>query len=335
MNLDDIKRLRDNTRHHRLEDAEYRRLFLDPRTGMARHELLRPRSCPVCASRTNRRLFIKQGLRFVRCRRCAMVFINPYFRAQHKERYYKASRGLDRFFREIVLKTRPKRMALIWQDRAAWIRRHVLGGHVLDIGCGSGEFLETLGSRGYRSLLGIEPNRVAARFAASRLPGRIVNAVLKDVDLAEGRYSLVTLWEVLGHFDEPRDVCAKIHRAMKKGGVLVVSSPNFDGFEYQALGPWHNDVTFKLPNYFTRPTLLRLLEDAGFRAIETSTPGRLDLQHVQRNVLLMPAKIRLDPFIRSIVMDAGAMGGRMQADFQDFLRKHQLSGSMLVAARKA
>lgn len=115
---------------------------------------------------------------------------------------------------------------------------------------------------------------------------------------------------------------------------MVISSPNAAGFEYLVLGEYHNDVNFGIPNYFSATTLRRLFESTGFKVVKLLTPGRLDVQHVRRNVLLMPDKIQIDSFLGQVIFDESEEGEAKRDYFQDFLRKYNLSGSMLVVAQK-
>jgi hypothetical protein len=48
----------------------------------------------------------------------------------------------------------------------------------------------------------------------------------------------------------------------------------------------------------------------------------------------MPDKVEINPFIEMIIMDESEDGNLKRDDLQAYLRKHNLSGSMLIVARK-
>ena len=100
------------------------------------------------------------------------------------------------------------------------------------------------------------------------------------------------------------------------------------------LGEHHFDIKFDVAKYFNIETMTRLLERIGFEIVEISTPGRLDIEHVRSEVLLMPDKVEINPFIEMIIMDESEDGNLKRDDLQAYLRKHNLSGSMLIVARK-
>ena len=60
------------------------------------------------------------------------------------------------------------------------IQRYKAGGTLLDVGCGTGEFLEAAEGRGF-SATGVEPSETAARIAGRRHP--VIQAELENVGL--------------------------------------------------------------------------------------------------------------------------------------------------------
>jgi hypothetical protein len=100
------------------------------------------------------------------------------------------------------------------------------------------------------------------------------------------------------------------------------------------LGEHHYDLKFNIPKYFNIETITRLLKRIGFKIVGISTPGQLDIEHVRSEVLLTPGKVRISPFIEKIIMDESGNGNLKRDDLQAYLRKYNLSGSMLIIARK-
>lgn len=334
MNINSIKPLKENVDYHEQAQKEYSEYFIDPKSNLVKDSFLEKRRCPVCSQNSSKPFFVKDGLSFGSCNHCSMVYINNYILSDEKEKYYKNSLAFSSFFENIVLKTREKRIDVIWKDRISLFEKYWIDGNVLDVGCGTGEFLECLNDKGHNTLMGIEPNQFAAEYANTRLPGKIVHDIFENVDLPDDYFDLVTLWEVLSHFNDPKLVLKKVFKSMKDGGHIIISSPNFMGFEYQVLLEWHNDVTFKIPNYFSIKTLPMLLKKIGFTIINSYTPGRLDVQHVLRNTNLYKDKIRLDPFVENIICDDSPAGDKVREEFQKFLSNNSLSGNMLIIAKR-
>jgi SAM-dependent methyltransferase len=139
---------------------------------------------------------------------------------------------------------------------------------ILDIGCGTGEFLAYLEQNGYRCLRGVEID--ATRAQASR---RRTHAVIDEAGDLEAylrtlpdRFALVTLKSVISHF--PRDRAETYLRAMgdvlAPGGRLVVETFNLSRWT----GPYmlFNDITHHWA--YTEYSLRQILEAAGLSVIE-------------------------------------------------------------------
>lgn len=74
-----------------------------------------------------------------------------------------------------------------------------------------------------------------------------------------------------------------------------------------------------------------LLEGAGFRLLELSTPGQLDVELVLRATADDPT-IPVPRFVRYFMENRGI---ETHADFQSFLQKNRLSSHVRIAAQKA
>jgi len=336
LDLEDVKPKDAIINYHKRVFAEFRDFYIDKKTNLVEEKYLCDYLCSVCHSKRYEKLFFKHGLNFVSCKDCGFQYINPYLKPEESKAYYGKSSVYSDFFNKIVIKTRGKRIDVFWKDRINIVSKYYSGGKILDVGCGSGEFLECLMNSGYIDILGIEPTSVAAEIASKVVAGRgsIINDVFENVELSCNSFGIITFWEVLSHLTSPDKALEKVFSCLDEKGFLFVSSPNIDGFEYKMLGEHHYDLKFDIPKYFNIETMTRLLKRIGFKIVGISTPGQLDIEHVRREVLLIPDKVKLNPFIEKIIMDKGENGKQKRDDLQAYLRKYNLSGSMLIIARK-
>src|SRR5262249_39050980 len=125
------------------------------------------------------------------------------------------------------------------QDRGHWwfrgrlavlqavLRRALPRGRhrLLDLGCGSGNVLETLAEFG--AAVGVD--RDERMIAAARRAGLDVRRGTLPDDLAvpEGWADVVLLLDVLEHLDDERPALATARRALAPGGRLVVTVPAY------------------------------------------------------------------------------------------------------------
>src|SRR6266852_7671690 len=102
-----------------------------------------------------------------------------------------------------------------------------LGGELLDIGCGTGNFLAAARNAGY-GVTGIELDRNAARFAKERLDLQRVFplTILAFAEQhAEEQFDVVTFFEVLEHQAAPLGFLQKVKMLLKARGLIALSVP--------------------------------------------------------------------------------------------------------------
>lgn len=137
-------------------------------------------------------------------------------------------------------------------------------GQLLEIGCGSGDFLKTMQTKGW-TVKGLEPSATAADNAKKQ--GLDVDCGnLENMTLPENHFDLVVGWMVLEHLHHPANGLKKLHAALKPGGVLVLSVPDMGGLDFRFFKQYY--YALHLPNHlfhFTQPTLKKLLIHNGFK----------------------------------------------------------------------
>jgi SAM-dependent methyltransferase len=127
-------------------------------------------------------------------------------------------------------------------------------GKLLDIGCGTGNFLSAAQDAGYE-VTGTEMDRNAARFAKERVglprvfPLSISGLVESHPD---HRFDVVTFFEVLEHQAIPIDFMQKVKSCLTHRGLIALSVPNRERW---LTGP---DVLDYPPNHFLRWNALAL-----------------------------------------------------------------------------
>jgi SAM-dependent methyltransferase len=139
-------------------------------------------------------------------------------------------------------------------------------GELLDIGCGTGNFLAAARDAGY-SMSGTELDRNAASFAKEQLdPPRVLG--LNISEFAEKypgeQFDVVTFFEVLEHQAAPAGFLDKVKSCLRPGGYIALSMPNRERW---LTGP---DVLDYPPNHFLRwntSALRNLLSAQGFEVL--------------------------------------------------------------------
>jgi 2-polyprenyl-3-methyl-5-hydroxy-6-metoxy-1,4-benzoquinol methylase len=147
-------------------------------------------------------------------------------------------------------------------------------GALLDIGCGSGRFLEVMQRAGW-SVAGVDPDADAIRTAETRPGLRAVHGELEDADLPTGCYDAVTLSHVIEHSLDPLHLLKESRKRLREGGLVVLSTPNPCSWGHSIFrGAWNAlDVPRHL-HLFSPVLIAKLLAKAGFGNVSVQTVAK-------------------------------------------------------------
>jgi SAM-dependent methyltransferase len=104
-------------------------------------------------------------------------------------------------------------------------------GVLLDVGCGTGEFLSYMQKFQWK-VTGVEPDADARTYATSR--GLRVLPELQRIQ--RGRFQVITLWHVLEHLPDLRKSAEHLVSLLEPSGYLVLAMPNVDAFDAREYG---------------------------------------------------------------------------------------------------
>jgi SAM-dependent methyltransferase len=130
------------------------------------------------------------------------------------------------------------------------------GRRVLDVGCGTGGVLSSIGADAVA--VGVDRSRAALAYCRRRGIGRLACADGDRLPFAADSFDVVTMLDVLEHFDDEAGLLASVRALLRPGGTLLVSVPAF-----QFLWSKHDEVLQHVRRYTAR-RLRRVLADAGF-----------------------------------------------------------------------
>ncbi len=190
--------------------------------------------CPICGQDNARPLWTKQGAAYVRCNVCSLVYENPRLSEQELVEFYSArsyfineshqaeSSGYEDYFAQCTRSLQEEYFAVI--QRYAKVQR----GNLCDVGCGPGGVLKIAQEKGWEAT-GVEISAWAVQ--EGRKGGvKIHEGSLLDAGFPDNHFDAVSMFDVLEHLTTPRAYLREIHRIVKPGGVLVIETPNVDGF---------------------------------------------------------------------------------------------------------
>jgi SAM-dependent methyltransferase len=148
-------------------------------------------------------------------------------------------------------------------------------GRLLEIGCATGRFLALLKQRGWE-VWGVEFNANAAAVASKLLKANVFAGDFMKANLPDQYFDVVTLFHVIEHMLHPRKNLQKMHAILKKGGRLVLETPDFGSRNARGLGlKWPHIKPGEHLYYFSERSLRNLLEGSGFRVEKVRRCGGL------------------------------------------------------------
>lgn len=199
--------------------------------------------------------------RHVKCRKCQLVYVNPIEKASRINDNYSEMENIDA---SIIRRSR----LLATKSQVKLIKRYKSNTTLLDIGCGEGFFLFNASKAGYVTK-GVELSRDAARYARKEFGMDVEAKPLEELQLVENHFDVVTLWVVLEHVPYPLPLLKEVHRMLKPGGLLAVSTPNVGSMLAKILGKRWWEIRRVHINQFTTKTLMDILLNAEFKNVSS------------------------------------------------------------------
>ena len=126
---------------------------------------------------------------------------------------------------------------------------------VLDIACGVGYGSEMLALNGAKSVVGVDISDEAIIYAKNRYSHKnvvFITANAVSTPFKDGAFDVVVSFETIEHLKKSRIFVKEVARVLKKGGLLILSSPN-GLYEKVFENPFHY-------NEFDLPELRKLLK---------------------------------------------------------------------------
>lgn len=234
------------------------------------HEL---RACPCCGVADSRRVELGDGHVLSQCRRCETVFAPAYADPEeiYKPGYLQG--GVGAFGLDIMHPLFQAYLLAVSRRRVEILRRNVpAAGEVLDVGCGSGEFLMVAREAGFGPH-GFDPLPDAVRLASEERGLDVVVATLEEYGEPEPRFDVVTALHVLEHVPDVQGFLRRSAAWVRPGGHVLIEVPNYASrARRRRLANWSGLRPLEHVTHFTPDTLTRAFRRAGLTPVAIETP---------------------------------------------------------------
>lgn len=142
--------------------------------------------------------------------------------------------------------------------------KKIPGSKILEIGSHEGLFLKILKDRGF-SVLGVEPNKYAADFAASLGVKTIKGLFEEAVKNINEKFGAVCLYHTLEHMEDARGNLQKIKNILDPRGYLFIEVPNIESYRSRKYKEDWEYVYSEHLHYFSCESIKNLLLESGFK----------------------------------------------------------------------
>ncbi|WP_104735112.1 class I SAM-dependent methyltransferase [Hanstruepera ponticola] len=200
-----------------------------------------------------------------------MLETHPQPLEEHLSKYYKtedyishtdSKRNVLEFIYHIVREFTLKRKVKL-------INNYSKSGKVLlDIGCGTGDFLQAAKKNGWQ-VTGIEPNEKARNIANSKTDKSVLDSK-QLFELKENQFDVITLWHVLEHLPNIEKHLSTFKKLLKPNGTLIIAVPNFKSYDAQYYKSFW--AAYDVPRHlwhFSKTAISRLLKKENLKLVET------------------------------------------------------------------
>ncbi|MAW21391.1 MAG: methyltransferase [Flavobacteriales bacterium] len=233
-------------------------------------------SCPICKKKNLKKKLncidhsaSNEEFTIVSCGTCDFVFTNPRPKDENLTHYYNSNNYISHanLSSGLFNWTYQRIRAFAIKLKISLLKSVSKKGHHLDIGCGTGEFLNACRNVGFNTQ-GIEPSDIARSQAINNYNLSVSKSTnLKQFN--ESQFDSISMWHVLEHIPNLNQMLADINRVLSKKGKLIIAVPNLKSWdarhykEYWAA--W--DVPIHLW-HFSKETLVKLLNKHGFKKVK-------------------------------------------------------------------
>jgi 2-polyprenyl-3-methyl-5-hydroxy-6-metoxy-1,4-benzoquinol methylase len=258
--------------------------------------------CSLCSSTDSVFLFesrdrlhgIGDTFTYVRCAECGLVYMNPQVVPEDIEKLYppdyaphsKKRKGIGPKIASLY--HRISKIPIIGYFPKQLMNVKIAGGiyrslnrqsRILDVGCGSGAFLNSLRAGKGCEVFGVDISESAVGQAKSSFDLDIFKGTITEAPFPQAHFDLITAWWYLEHIPDPDPTIAKMSSLLKDNGCCIIGVPNFESFNARHFkDKWYHLDSPRHLCIWTPRTITRLLENHGLavtKIIYDKTPWGL------------------------------------------------------------
>jgi 2-polyprenyl-3-methyl-5-hydroxy-6-metoxy-1,4-benzoquinol methylase len=220
-------------------------------------------NCPVCSSIKRKLMFTSSRNNIIskiyRCHACGLVYNGIKLRDKEESAY------LSKNFLQNYSKIYKKQYAYALEYMKI-LKNKVKGEKMLDVGCGTGIFMEAAERIGFKTI-GTEPFKPSVKIARQKKL-KVVNKILSKTKFSKKKFDLILAIEVIEHFSNPVKEFRIMSRLLKKDGLIILQTSNQSSLTSLIKGKKRNYYYYDHLCYFSPKTLNYALDKVGLKIVK-------------------------------------------------------------------
>lgn len=138
-------------------------------------------------------------------------------------------------------------------------------GNLLDIGAGTGAFLEVANKNGW-NVLAVEPNENAKAF----IEKKNIKVCSDIFNLQSKKFNVITMWHVLEHMPNLQKTIQQLNSLLEHNGYLFIAVPNYKSFDAAYYKSYW--AAYDVPRHlwhFSQNSIKKLFADTSLNVVKT------------------------------------------------------------------
>jgi hypothetical protein len=267
--------------------------------------------CPVCSGeeQTKNVSFYKYGFSHIKCINCKTLYVSPRPTEKQLFKYYRESEAIS-FWTKLLISTNNERKKLQHIPRVKKLQKIIDNTKnqkelFVDLGAGNGNFSKT-----------VHEAKIFNNVLATDISDECIESC-KSQNLATKKCTI-------SDFEDDSIDCITFNDLIEHV---------FNPFDFQILQDKTENITPpEHLQYFNPYSIRKILERIGFKVVNVSTPGILDVEIIKRQINEKNLDLKKDnaflSFLYSLKSD------NTEESFQNFLQENNLSSHMLIFVEK-
>lgn len=269
------------------------------------------RSCPLCNENEGRKLFtistningiseFPDEYNIVVCEKCGMIYADSSLKKEVLDKYYQ-EQNIYENISTVKKEIYDESHSVYYRSICQFCSQNE---DILDVGCGRGNVISYLRTKGYKNLSGLDPSENSIRHLKEEGFAAFCGSIYNFGEKGAGkRFDAILCVGVLEHFLDLQTALKNVAELLKENGKLYVAVPAAEEFG-KYIRELPNYFNVEHINYFTLKTLDSLLrqhgfarmtrEDESFATVNLSAPEVIISAIYKKEKLCIPSEIAYD-----------------------------------------